>query len=90
MNRFNHKDDLTLCLDLQVRQVSRGLEPSRRHEGAFGRVPGRQRPRRAEQGLRGVLPVPLFHQGVDEEELRRKQPLRNLTRTLFFHKNSVT
>ena len=68
----------------QIRQVSWGLEPARRHEGAFGRVLGRQLQGWAEQGLRRVLPVPLLHQGLHEEEQRRKQPVKNSTN--FLHK----
>ena len=77
----------SLCL--QVRQVSRGLEPSWRHEGTFGRVLGRERPRWAEQGVRGVLPVPLLHQGIDEEEHRRKQPLKRFDHLVIFLQKNV-
>jgi len=60
----------------QICQVPWGLEPARRHEGAFGRVSGRQLKGRAEQGLRGVLPVPVLHQGLHEEESGHQQPLK--------------
>ena len=64
---------------LQIRQILGSLVSPRRHEGTFGWVLGCQRTRWPKQGLRGILPMPLLHPRLCQEELERQQLVNTLT-----------
>ncbi len=65
-------------LPFQVRQVPRGPFSARRYEGTVGRVPWCQRAICRPEGLPGLLPMPLLHQGLLQEERPRQQLVRSL------------
>ena len=62
-------------LNLQIRQILGSPQLARRHEGTPRRILGCQQPCWPTKGMRRILPMPLLHQRISQEELRWQQPV---------------
>ena len=81
-----------VCI-LQIRQILGSLVSPRRYEGTFGWILGCQQPCWPKQGLRRILPMPLLHQGLCQEELERQQLVnakRQFTSSLTYWISTTT